>query len=47
MPHIILRGHWCDITVLNVCAPTEDKDDDDDENFAVTFQHKGREGGRS
>jgi hypothetical protein len=28
VPYIILRGHWCHIIVLNVCAPTEDKTDD-------------------
>jgi exonuclease III len=27
MLYITLKGHWCDITVLNVHAPTEDKDD--------------------
>jgi hypothetical protein len=27
MSYITLKGHWCDI-VLNVHAPTEDKDDD-------------------
>jgi hypothetical protein len=26
--NIILRGHWCDIIALNVCAPTKDKIDD-------------------
>jgi hypothetical protein len=25
MPYIILKGRWCDIMVLNVHAPTEDK----------------------
>jgi hypothetical protein len=25
--YIILKGRWCDIIVLNVHAPTEDKDD--------------------
>jgi hypothetical protein len=25
MSYIILRGCWCDITVLNVHVPTEDK----------------------
>jgi hypothetical protein len=30
MSYIILRGHWCDIIVLNVHAPTEDKMDDKD-----------------
>jgi hypothetical protein len=28
MSYIILRGRWCDIIVLNVHAPTEDKFDD-------------------
>jgi exonuclease III len=28
MSYIILRGQWCDIIVLNVHAPTEDKIDD-------------------
>jgi hypothetical protein len=27
MSHIILRGRWCDIIVLNIHAPTEDKID--------------------
>jgi hypothetical protein len=27
MLYIILKGHWCDMTVLNVHAPTKDKDD--------------------
>jgi hypothetical protein len=25
MAYVILRGRWCDIIVLNVRAPTEDK----------------------
>jgi hypothetical protein len=28
MSYVILRGRWCDIIVLNVHAPTEDKIDD-------------------
>jgi hypothetical protein len=28
MSYIILRGRWCDITVLNVHTPTEAKNDD-------------------
>jgi hypothetical protein len=28
MPYLILRGRWCNIIVLNVHAPTEDKTDD-------------------
>jgi hydroxypyruvate isomerase len=31
--HIILRGRWCDIFILNVHAPTEDKTDDMKETF--------------
>jgi hypothetical protein len=27
MLYITLKGRWCDIIVLNVHAPTEDKDD--------------------
>jgi hypothetical protein len=25
MPHTILRGHWCDIIVLNIHAPPENE----------------------
>jgi hypothetical protein len=28
MAYMILRGRWCNIIVLNVHAPTEDKIDD-------------------
>jgi exonuclease III len=28
MPYTVLRGRWCDIIVLNVHAPTEDKPND-------------------
>ena len=30
---ITLKGRWCDIIVLNVHAPTEDKDDDMKDSF--------------
>jgi endonuclease/exonuclease/phosphatase family metal-dependent hydrolase len=33
MSHIILRGRWCHITVLNVHAPAEDKTDDVKDSF--------------
>jgi exonuclease III len=33
MSYIILNGCWCDIIVLNVHAPTEDKDDDIKDSF--------------
>jgi hypothetical protein len=33
MSYITLKGSWCDIFVLNVHAPTEDKDDDIKDSF--------------
>jgi hypothetical protein len=33
MSYITLKGRWCDIIVLNVYAPTEDKDNDIKDNF--------------
>jgi hypothetical protein len=33
MSYIILRGHWCNIIVLNVHVPTEDKIDDIKDKF--------------
>jgi exonuclease III len=33
MSHIILRGRWCHILVLNVHAPTEDKTNDEKDSF--------------
>jgi exonuclease III len=33
MPYITLRGHWCDIIVLNVHTPREDKTDDVKDGF--------------
>jgi hypothetical protein len=33
MSYIILRGRWCDIIVLNLHAPTEDKTDDIKDRF--------------
>jgi exonuclease III len=33
MSYITLKGRWCDIIVLNVHAPTEDKDDDKKDSF--------------
>jgi hypothetical protein len=33
MSYITLRGRWCDIIVLNVHAPTEDKSDDVKDRF--------------
>jgi exonuclease III len=43
MSYIILRARWCNIIVLNVHAPCEDKSDDVKENFyeglARIFDH--------
>jgi hypothetical protein len=33
MSHIIVRGRWCHIIVLNIHAPTEDKTDDVKDSF--------------
>jgi hypothetical protein len=33
MSYVTLKGCWCDIVVLNVYAPTEDKDDDTEDSF--------------
>jgi hypothetical protein len=39
MSYIILRGRWCDIIVLNVYAPTEDKIDDMKDRFYEELEH--------
>jgi len=31
--HIVLKGHWCNIIVLNVHAPNEEKSDDSKDTF--------------
>ena len=33
MSYIVLRGRWCNIIVLNVHAPSEEKSDDSKESF--------------
>jgi hypothetical protein len=33
MSYIVLRGRWCNIIVLNVHVPCEDKGDDVKESF--------------
>ena len=33
MSYIVLRGRWCNITVLNVHAPSEEKSDDSKDSF--------------
>jgi hypothetical protein len=39
MSYIILRGRWCDIIVLNVHAPTEDKIDDMQDRFYEDLEY--------
>jgi hypothetical protein len=39
MSYIILKGRWCDIIVLNVHAPTEDKTDDIKDTFYEELEH--------
>jgi hypothetical protein len=39
MSYIILRGRWCNIIVLNVHAPTEDKIDDMKDSFYGELEH--------
>jgi hypothetical protein len=39
--YIILRGRWCDIIVLHVHAPTEDKGDDIKVRFARWWHNSG------
>jgi hypothetical protein len=38
MSHIILRGRWCHIIVLNVLAPTENKIDDVKDNVCEELE---------
>jgi hypothetical protein len=33
MSYIVLTGHWCNIIVLNVHAPTEEKSDDSEDSL--------------
>jgi len=33
MSYIFLRGHWCNILVLNVHVPSEEKSDDSKDNY--------------
>jgi hypothetical protein len=39
MSYIILKGRWCDIIILNVHAPTEDKDDYVKDSFYEELEH--------
>jgi len=33
MSCIVVRGHWCNIIVLNVHAPSEEESDDSNDSF--------------
>ena len=33
MSYIVLRGHWCNIVVLHVLAPSEEQRDDSKDKF--------------
>jgi hypothetical protein len=39
MLYLKLRGCWCDIIVLQVCAPTEDKSGDTKDSFNDEIEH--------
>jgi hypothetical protein len=39
MSYVTLRGRWCDIIVLNVHAPTEDKIDNIKNRFYEELEH--------
>jgi hypothetical protein len=39
MSYVILRGRWCDIIILNVHAPREDKIDDIKDRFYEEVEH--------
>ena len=38
MSYIVLRGHWCNIIVLNVHAATEKESDDSKDTFYVEVE---------
>jgi len=33
MSCLVLSSRWCNITILNVCAPSEEKSDDSKDSF--------------
>ena len=37
--HVLLRGQWCSITILNVHAPSEEKSDDSKDSFYFELEH--------
>ena len=39
MSYIVLRGRWCNIIVLNVHAPSEEKSDSSKDSFYGELEH--------
>jgi hypothetical protein len=39
MSYIILRGHWCNVSILNMHVPCEDRSDDVKDSF---YEELGR-----
>jgi exonuclease III len=39
MSYMVLRGRWCNIVVLNVHAPTEEKSNDSKDSFYEELEH--------
>ena len=37
--YIVLRGRWCNIIVLNVHAPSEERSDDSKDSFYEELEH--------
>ena len=38
MSYIVVRGHWCNIIVLNMYAPSEEKSDDSKDSFCKELE---------
>ena len=36
---VVLRGRWCNINVLNVHAPSDEKSDDSKDSFYKELEH--------
>ena len=39
MSYVVLRGHRCNIVILNVHAPSEEKSDDSEDSFYEELDH--------
>jgi hypothetical protein len=38
MHEVVLRGHWCNIIVLNAHAPSEEQTDDSKDSFCEELE---------